>query len=71
MAPGVRQEKGHLAPEVRVANEIAYDRPCMGQAVTPPPISVTCSKWYIRKVPLVLRSQPLDSRTLSCHCWPD
>jgi hypothetical protein len=25
MSPGVRPEKGHLAPEVKVANEIACD----------------------------------------------
>jgi hypothetical protein len=32
----------------------------MGQDV--PPISVTCCKWYIRKAPIFLRAQPLDSR---------
>jgi hypothetical protein len=41
--------------------------PCMGQAV--PHISVTCSKWYIRKAPFALRPQPLDTNPLS-HCQP-
>jgi hypothetical protein len=39
----------------------------MGQDV--PPISVTCSKWYIRKTPFALRAQPLDANPLS-YCWP-
>jgi hypothetical protein len=30
VAPGMRPEKGHLVPEVKIANEII----CMGQAVT-------------------------------------
>jgi hypothetical protein len=37
----------------------------MGQVV--PPISVTFSKWYIRKAPFVLGAQPLDMSLLS-HC---
>jgi hypothetical protein len=38
----------------------------MGQAVTPhpPPISITCSKWFIRKAPFVLGAQPLDKSPL-------
>jgi hypothetical protein len=35
----------------------------MEQAI--PPISVTCSKWYIREVPFVLRVQPLDMSLLN------
>jgi hypothetical protein len=31
-----------------------------GTSCAPPPISVTCSKWYIRKPPFVLGAQPLD-----------
>jgi hypothetical protein len=30
-----------------------------------PPISVTCSEWYIRKAPFVLGAQPLDTSLLS------
>jgi hypothetical protein len=30
-----------------------------------PPISVTSSKWYIRKAPFVLSAQPLDMSTES------
>jgi hypothetical protein len=32
-------------------------------------ISVTHSKWYIRKAPFVLGAQPLDENPLS-GCWP-
>jgi hypothetical protein len=47
---GVKPEKGHLTPEVKVANEITCDH--IRDNLYPPPISVTCSKWYIRKAPL-------------------
>jgi hypothetical protein len=60
-----RPEKGHLVPEVRVANEIAWDY--VWDKLYPHPISVTCSKGYIRKAPFVLGAQPLDSSPLS-HC---
>jgi hypothetical protein len=40
----------------------------MKQDVYPPPLSVTCSKWHIRKAPFVLRVQPLDMSLLS-RCW--
>jgi hypothetical protein len=39
----------------------------MGQAV-PSPISVTYSKWHIRKAPFVLHAQPLAMNPLS-RCW--
>jgi hypothetical protein len=38
----------------------------IGWAVPLPPISVTCSKWYIRKAPCVLGAQPLGMSLLSC-----
>jgi hypothetical protein len=59
------QRRANLAPDVRVANEMTcnyvWDK-------LQPPISVTCSKWYIRKAPFVLGAQPLDSSLLS-RCW--
>jgi hypothetical protein len=64
MPPGVRPEKGHLAPEVKTANEIVSDHVWD----TVPPISVTCSKWYVRKAPFVLGAQALDANPLSCCC---
>jgi hypothetical protein len=66
IAPGVRPEKGHLAPEVKIANEIVCEH--VWDKLYPP-ISVTCSKWYIRKAPFVLGAQPLDVNLLS-RCWP-
>jgi hypothetical protein len=62
----VRPEKDHLAPEVKMANEIVCDH--VWDICTLPPISVTCSKWYIRKAPFVLGAQPLHVNLLSC-CW--
>jgi hypothetical protein len=59
-----RPEEGHLAPEVKAANEIACDY-VWDQLYSP--ISITCFKWYIRKAPFVLGAQPLDSSLLS-HC---
>jgi hypothetical protein len=55
-------EKGHLHPEVRVAYEITCDY-VWEKLHTP--ISITCSKRYVRKVPFVLRAQPLDMNLLS------
>jgi hypothetical protein len=40
MSPGLRPEKGHLSPEVKVANEIACDHIWDKLYL---PISVTCS----------------------------
>jgi hypothetical protein len=40
----------------------------MGQAVPLSPISVTCSKWYIRKAPFVPGAQPLDMSLLNLCC---
>jgi hypothetical protein len=51
VAPGMRPAKGHLAPEVKMANDKLYPYTR---------ISVNLSKWYIRKAPFVLRAQPLD-----------
>jgi hypothetical protein len=48
MLSKVRPQKGHLAPEVKVANEIACDY-VWDKLYPPPTISVICSKWYIRK----------------------
>jgi hypothetical protein len=58
--------EGHLVPEIKMANEIVCDHVW---DKLHPPISVTCSKWYIRKPPFVLRTQPLDANPLSC-CQP-
>jgi hypothetical protein len=66
MSPAVRPEKGHLAPEVKMAYEIVCD---LVWEKLNPPISVICSKWHIRKAPFVLGAQPLDVNLLSC-CWP-
>jgi hypothetical protein len=62
MLPGVRPEKGHLAPEVKVASEIACDHVWDKLCPSPLPhtISVICSKLYIRKAPFVLGAQTLD-----------
>jgi hypothetical protein len=60
-----RPEEGHLAPEVTIANEITRD---YVWDKLYPPISVTCSKWCIRKAPFVLGAQPLDMSLLS-RCW--
>jgi hypothetical protein len=57
-----RPEEGHLAPEVKTANEIVCDK------LYPHPISVTCSKWHIRNAPFALGAQPLDLSPPS-HCW--
>jgi hypothetical protein len=54
VALGARPEKGHLAPEVKIANEIICDH--VWDKLYPP-ISVTCSKWYVRKAPFVLRAR--------------
>jgi hypothetical protein len=59
-----RPEEGHLAPEVKTANEIMWDY--VWDKLYSPSISATCSKWYIRKVPFVLWAQSLDS--LLSHC---
>jgi hypothetical protein len=67
MLPEVRPETGHLTPEVKVASEIACDHVWV-KLVPSSPISVTCSKWYIRKAPFVLGAQPLNSSPLS-HYW--
>jgi hypothetical protein len=40
-----RAEKGHLAPEVKTANEITCNY--VWDKLYPLPISVTFSKWYI------------------------
>jgi hypothetical protein len=57
--------EGHLTPKVKAASEVTcdyvWDKPYR-------PISVTCSKQYIRKAPFVLGTQPLDSSPLRC-CW--
>jgi hypothetical protein len=37
-----------------------------GTSCTTTPISVTWSKWYIRKVPFFLGAQTLDMNLLSC-----
>jgi hypothetical protein len=63
IAPGVRPGKGHLTPEVKMANEIVYDH--VWDKLYPP-ISVTYSKWCIRKALFVLRAQSLDVNPLSC-----
>jgi hypothetical protein len=57
---GVTPEKGHLTPEIKIANEIICDHVW-------DLISVTCSKWYIRKALFILGVQPLDLSPLS-HC---
>jgi hypothetical protein len=62
-----RSKKGHLTPEVKTANEITCDY-VWDKLFPPPPISVTCSKWYIRKALFVVDAQPLDTSLLS-HCW--
>jgi hypothetical protein len=49
MLPGMRPEKGHLAPLVKVANEIACDHVWDSP---PPHISVTCSKMVHKEGPL-------------------
>jgi hypothetical protein len=46
VASGARSEKGHLTPEIKIANEIVCDHNVWDKLY--PPISVTCSKWYIR-----------------------
>jgi hypothetical protein len=51
------------APKIKEANEITYDY--VWNKLYPSPISVTGSKWYIKKAPFVLRAQPLDSSLLS------
>jgi hypothetical protein len=53
-----RPEKGHLTPEVRADNKMTCDY--VWDKVYSP-ISVTCSKWYIRKAPFVLGAHTLDS----------
>jgi hypothetical protein len=60
-----RPEKGHLVTKVKAANKKTCDY-VWDKLYTPNPISVICSKWYIRKAPSVLRAQPLDLRLLSC-----
>jgi hypothetical protein len=47
----VRPESSHLAQEVKMANEIACDH--VWDKLYPP-ISVTCSKWYIGRAPFVV-----------------
>jgi hypothetical protein len=66
VVPGVRPEKGHLAPAVKIASEIMC--PCMGWAVSP--ISASSSKWYIGKAHFVLGDQPfgLESAELLLAC---
>jgi hypothetical protein len=51
IAPGVRPKKAHLILEVKIANEIICDQ--VWDKLYPL-ISVTCSKWCIRKTPFVL-----------------
>jgi hypothetical protein len=58
-------EKGHFIPKIKAANEITCDY-VWDKVYIPHPISVICSKWYIRKAPFVLRAQPLDLSLLSC-----
>jgi hypothetical protein len=60
-----KPEKGHLHPEIRVANVMTCDY--VWDKLNPP-ISITCSKRYVRKVPFVLRAQPFNMSLLSC-CW--
>jgi hypothetical protein len=62
VAAGVRPEKSHLTPEVKIVNERACDHVW---DKLHPPVSVTCSKWYIRKASFVLGAQPLDANPLS------
>jgi hypothetical protein len=50
-----RPEKGHLAPEVKAANEITCDY--VWDKLYPSLISVTCCKWYIRKALFVLEAK--------------
>jgi hypothetical protein len=57
IAPGVRPEKGHLTPEVKAANKMTCDY--VWDKLCPPPISVTCPEWFIRKAPFVLGTQSL------------
>jgi hypothetical protein len=52
MLSGARPEKGHLAPEVKEANEIAYDYVWDKLYPPPPNVSITCYRWYRRKPPL-------------------
>jgi hypothetical protein len=61
-----RPEEGHLTPEVKTSNEMTCDYVWDKLHHPPPSISVTCSKWYIRKAPFALRAQPLDLSLLSC-----
>jgi hypothetical protein len=49
LAPGMRPEKGHLTPEVKMANEIVCDH-VWDKLHTP--ISVTCSKMVYKESPL-------------------
>jgi hypothetical protein len=58
-----RSEEGHLALEVKTVNEITCD---YVWDKLYPSISVICSKWCVRKAPIVLRAQPLDTSPLSC-----
>jgi hypothetical protein len=57
--------EGSPCPEVKMANEIVCDHGWDKLY----PISVTHSKWYIRRAPFVLRAQPLGVNLLS-RCWP-
>jgi hypothetical protein len=61
----VRPEKGHLVPEVKVTNEIAYGQVWDKHTH---PISITSSKWHTRKTSFALGAQLLDSSPLS-HWW--
>jgi hypothetical protein len=48
MSPGVRPEKGHLIPKVKMANEIVCDH-VWDKLYPPHTIFVTFSKWYRRQ----------------------
>jgi hypothetical protein len=50
---------GDLTPKVKAANEITCGY-VWDKLDRISPVSVTCSKWYIRKAPFVLGAQPLD-----------
>jgi hypothetical protein len=52
----------------RVTSEIDNEITCDYKLYPFPPISVTCSKSYIRKAPFALGAQPLDVSLLS-RCW--
>jgi hypothetical protein len=63
VAPEARPQKGHLALEVKIGNEIICDYLWDKLYAL---ISVTCSKWYIRKARFVFGAQPLDLSPLHC-----